>query len=282
MQYLGNQAVQAIGRTKQLIPFPYSTVGSIFGSIIRNGVSFTVLPNGGIRAVGTATGLTDFSLVRLPRSVSFNDGAKYTLSGGTSVISIIISYYDENNVMKYISSATNPTTFTWNGAWVLYSILYQIRVDKTIDTILYPMLNEGDTALPYQPYIQRYDMYLYNNLIKMPYVSGNTTTNGVTFTVDEQTGWITANGTATADSGFWVKGTSFFRDLPKGNYVITDDGTTKDETAVMRFGSNIYLTDNSRYTFEPNQYQSLYIRILAGATCNNLVFKPELFKLIGD
>jgi hypothetical protein len=278
MQYIGNQAVQAIGRTKQLIPFPYSD-----NQKSVNGLSLMSLSNGGIRMFGTATALTVFQVVSNQdiSAVNLKDGVQYALSGGTP-INLMLAHRDENNVMKYKPATNNPSIFTWNSAWTLHSIYYQIPANKTVDTVMYPMLNEGSTALPYQPYLQRYDMYLYNNLIKTPYVSRNTTYNGVTFTVDEETGWITANGTATAETGFWVKGTSFFRDLSKGTYVITDGGSAKNENAVMRFGSNIYLTDNMRYTFEPNQFQSIYIRILAGTTVNNLVFKPELLKLIGD
>lgn len=155
------------------------------------------------------------------------------------------------------------------------------------------MLNEGATALPYQPYLQRYDMYMYDNLIKLPYSNGTSKTiNGITFTVDEKTGWITANGTNNGKnwSRFYIKngtheklnGKYVYKGTPSGGATTTyrtilimkkQDGTTQ---SINEIGNGVTFTADNWVLNE------LTIVIYTNATANNLVFKPELLRLIGD
>lgn len=167
------------------------------------------------------------------------------------------------------------------------------------------MINYGTTALPYQPYLQRYNMYMYDNLIKLPYFNGNNYThNGITFTIDEQTGWIIANGTSTGQSDYWIKregykyvdGVSVYESnfvyLSKGKYVVKGSFGGTNNTYFLRFrpedrsSPNTYIDINTGYKeFEALRDEEWIMALIvkSGAgTVNNLVFKPELIKLIGD
>lgn len=150
----------------------------------------------------------------------------------------------------------------------------------------------GTKETSYQPYIQRYKPYIVENLIKQPYADGTSKTiNGITFTVDEQTGWVTANGTSTAIADFdlckhytlTIPAKSAIKGCPNGGssstyqiqiYRQKDAGETYHKN-FSSWGE----TDNEANTWGEFVAQFVRIRIRSGVTVNNLVFKPELIKL---
>lgn len=122
------------------------------------------------------------------------------------------------------------------------------------------------------------------NLIPYPYTDTTKTVNGVTFT-DNGDGTITANGTATADTGFMCQ--NFLNvSLPKGNY--TASGTPSD--GGRTYYTNFAFRHNSTAAYDSSDYGTglhfslpdgadkvyVFIRIKSGATLNNAVFKPQL------
>ena len=137
-------------KCNNLIPFPYRVTG---GSL--NGIDYSISENGEITFNGTAT--ADFS-VRLTNGFSLSAGT-YTLTGcpnggGTTTYYLQIGYM-LNGVYKYHIDRGNVATFTIDSAADSCNILVYIRNGQTVSNLVFkPMLNEGETALPYQKYFE--------------------------------------------------------------------------------------------------------------------------------
>ena len=125
------------------------------------------------------------------------------------------------------------------------------------------------------------------NLIPYPYyTSSPVTTNGITFTVSED-GIITANGTATANTYFYLAFNTAIS--PSKKYFLSGcpengSSSTYNLHCVARSGSKElgYLTDVGTgkicdfSNFNAFDNINLRILILSGTTADNLVFKPQL------
>ena len=128
-------------KSANLIPFPYS-----YNSQTINGVTFTVNDDGTITVNGTATAETWFTLHLSGGTAGYTINAgTYTLSGNTisGLVMILNSNYNWRN---------RPVTFTF---YAQKKLSLELKVEKGAvfeNGIVYPMLNEGDTALPYVPY----------------------------------------------------------------------------------------------------------------------------------
>lgn len=298
LQYLDGNPVQDIQRSKNLIPFPY-TLNPVIG-----GVAHTINTDGSITLKGTRTGNAylglygGYAAAKVPVTSLLEVGKTYSISGNSGLVRVIIFLYPETGGGRNVSNGSFTVLETDKYIGIF---LYIPTANATVDETIYPMLNEGTTALPYQPYLQRYDMYMYDNLIKLPYYDGlSKTHNGITFTVDEKTGWVTANGTSTGQSDFYIKATKSLYNsnvlyIPKGKYVaksgvVGGSNSTyflrfnpKDRTKQNYFDLDTVSTKIVDITYDDPDGWLCAIIIKTGAgTVNNLVFKPELIRLAGD
>lgn len=126
-------------KCNNLIPFPYNGNGAGYTTTVR-GVTFTVREDGGVLAKGTAEGNASFIL---SNTNPFIAGKTYSWSKR-----IYIDYRDASGVVQYPNG-----TVTWKDEYTLLNIYIQV-LNETIDEVIYPMLNEGSTALPYEPYFE--------------------------------------------------------------------------------------------------------------------------------
>lgn len=122
-----------------------------------------------------------------------------------------------------------------------------------------------------------------NNVLGAKNLLPNTATsqviNGITFTVNNNDGSVTANGTATADATLAINALT----LPKGTYVLNGcpsggAGTTYRMYALPSGMSPYYDNGNGvQFTVTDNTLV-YYVRIVivSGQTVSNLVFKPML------
>ena len=120
----------------------------------------------------------------------------------------------------------------------------------------------------------------YKNKNLMPYPYANTTKvqNGLTFT-DNGDGSITVNGTATADTLFFL-----LTYIYAGTYTLTGCPKGGSETTYCQvLGSSDYrdFGNGITRTYLADYKQNLFIKIYSGYTANNLVFKPYLIKKTG-
>ena len=185
-----------------LIPFPYAD-GGAGESVTILGVTYTVNADGSVKRTGTANGYSNFSF---SRDVNFKAGETYTASAG-----VIVSV-KSNGETKYLFN-----TFVWEEGYTLGNIYTQVA-NTTVDDIVYPMLNSGSTALPYEPYFEGLRSApvtevesVGKNLIPLPHTDGgageSVTILGVTYTVNAD-GSVKRTGTANGYSNF-----SFSRDV---------------------------------------------------------------------
>lgn len=150
------------------------------------------------------------------------------------------------------------------------------------------MLVEGDYSNTDMPAFQPYFTGLKNasfkgitstgkNLLRFPYSYDSQTINGITFTVNRD-GTITANGTATDTSIFYLNGATQERMVVGQSYTISDIRGDGYYTRVLYTENGVYKeASNSSFMFTVKpSYCSIEIRISAGTTLNNVVFKPML------
>ena len=132
----------------QVIPYPYRDTTKT-----SNGVTFTDMGNGGIKVTGTST---DKYMTFLINNNLFLPPGIYTknVSDEFGLVFQISRYI--NNKYDTIAVGPNNKTFdtsSWDYNKYEYHVLIQVaKPDLTFNTIFYPMINRGDTALPWEPY----------------------------------------------------------------------------------------------------------------------------------
>ena len=135
-------------------------------------------------------------------------------------------------------------------------------------------LELGSTATAYEPYQgQEFEVNLGKNLLENTHAKNTTTTNGMSFTVNDD-GTITLNGTATALT--WFVFHSAQLDLPDGTYTISLQGGTDTNIGVYndKFGSTLLGSSTTRTI--TNASGNVSIRVASGATASNLTIKPMI------
>lgn len=116
---------------KNLLPFPY-TDGGIGSVKTANGITFTVLNDGGIQIQGTATANAFFNLSNYRFSEEWIGYAPFTDG------KIVFTGEKDNVYMQYDSQNSITSIVILQG--------------RTVDTVYYPQVEKGTTATAYEPY----------------------------------------------------------------------------------------------------------------------------------
>ena len=120
-----------------------------------NGVTFTPNPDGSVSVSGTATNDTSY-----PFKEGLDDslfGQTVCLSGGSIQTQLVINEKKHSGewVRNVIVNAKIPAVVGVLSKQaddnILYGTIY-VPTGTTVNTTIYPMLNLGNTALPYEPY----------------------------------------------------------------------------------------------------------------------------------
>ena len=275
-------------KTTNLLPFPYLD-GASYTS---NGVTFTANSDGSVIVNGTPTDYIYYRFIS-----DFRGVGEFILSGIPSSANLSFTFTAYNSAGDSIGSVEGlrGQTIQFNTAdyeGYDHALLQIRRVRNNIainNVTVYPMLNRGDSALPYSPYFpglkNAYFQGLQStgrNLIPFPYYDDTKTINGVTFTVNDD-GSVTANGTATASASFALvlntagkclvlqQNTAYFLSgCPSGGSFSTFSLTIQEisfSQTVADYGNGVSFT--TQFT---NYY--LFITIFPGYTANNLRFYP--------
>lgn len=123
--FRGTKVTELVSEGANLIPFPYMGAKGVGYTSIQNGVTFTVLEDRGVQAIGTPTDNTYFDLCKI-------DFGEQTLMSGSTNNKIAI------------------TDCGYNGKNKTTSI--DLKKGITVNKIFYPIINRGSTAAPYKPY----------------------------------------------------------------------------------------------------------------------------------
>ena len=169
----------------------------------------------------------------------------------------------------YLGWKTAPSTFTLDVS-TTGAVYVNVAEGVTIDNVtIKPMLNRGDTALPYTPYVDVSGMEVARcgkNLIPYPYplFKDTVTTNGITATLQDD-GGILLNGTSTGYA-YINLAKKYLGTVGVGNW-INDNGLISNSTGVA--GVTV--------RYDPNGYV-IFIMVVGGTTCNNFVVYPQIEK----
>lgn len=131
----------------QVIPYPYLDTTKT-----SNGVTFTDMGNGGIKITGTIT--NKYTTFTLNNNLFLPPGI-YTKNVSEEFgLTFLISRYINNKYDIVVVRANDKTfdTSLWDYNKYEYRVLIQVTELGTFNTIFYPMINRGDTALPWEPY----------------------------------------------------------------------------------------------------------------------------------
>lgn len=282
---LPNAKVTRIGgmtrKCTNLIPYPYEN-----SSKTSKGITYTVNDDGSVHIKGTCTAQSDFL-------VQYN--TPFTLPAGTYVISgnndRIGALYASIEGIGIVYSTGNGTSFTLTKETPV-RIAISVYEGNTVDKTVYPMLNKGTTALPYEPYFEGLRSAPVSamdsagaNIIPFPYVGGaSKTSNGVTFTVNPD-GGIRIAGTNTHTTYVeYPLITTNSKVFDYDNITVSLYGSTSADIYVtvggggwsfgeVKAGTSTILT-NSRTT---NVFSYALVRVKAGATVSATVY-PMLNK----
>lgn len=206
---------------------------------------------------------------------------------------LAISVYDDISHNNWLSHQSVPslnnksatlTTSSDGKLWILFNRdFYNNYWQKNLNPFGYIQLELGSTATEYVPH----ELTSYKSIMKVSDVcqlgdkrkyNPTETKSGVTFT-NNGDGTITVNGTSTQLVEFFLGFIDFIKNhtylligCPSGGSTSTyilDTGA--------RIGNDVGNGTISKPGLPGNKYFSIYV--YANTTCNNLVFKPQLFDL---
>lgn len=157
-------AITAYGETPQGgttdAPVALTGVDSVFGcgrNLLPNkaitktvaGITYTVNPDKSVTAKGTAT---SWSNIVIDADFSLPAGT-YTLNSNIQTAGVNLVIGKDTTGKKNIAvSSTASQTFTLSDS-IKHCVAYiAVAPDSVVDTTVYPMLNLGSAALPYEPY----------------------------------------------------------------------------------------------------------------------------------
>lgn len=276
-------------KTTNLLPFPYLDGASL----TQNGVTFTANSDGSVTINGTPTDYVAYRFI-----ADFRGVGEFILSGIPSSANLSFTFTAYNSAGDSIGAVDGlkGQTIQFNTSdYEGYDhALLQIRRGLTgvaINNVtVYPMLNEGSTALPYMPYFSGLKNAYFQglrstgrNLIPFPYFDNTKTVSGVTFTVNDD-GSLTVNGTATSQVNFFfVSNTNPILTFPIGT-VLSLSGCPSGGSGTTFF-LNLLSTDHMEGITETGNGGTVtttkksyyfYFRVEEGVTLTNAVIRPML------
>ena len=262
-------------KTRNWIPFPYYANAPS----VHNGITYSIQDNGTVVLNGVST---ERSWRILSSELTLTAGKVYTLSGCPSggsttgatnpTYALYISEFKNGTWSREFQEAGNGVHFT-----ALENCVYTVSVnvwsaDVTCENLVFkPMLNEGDTALPYEPYFEGIRdtkvMALKSegaNLLPFPYYDPTITRAGITFTVNADRG-ITINGSndGTANSFIYLVWRKSFK---AGDYCLSIKDVNGLE-AILYDGTSYRKIKNTVVTLSQDVDEvNIYLQIIKGTT----------------
>lgn len=187
-------------------------------------------------------------------------------------------------------SGTSCTFSTYDNTVEAYALLEFCFSPGTYNTTISPMVNEGNTALPYEPYFEgvrntevKELKSIGVNLFRYPYHNTSKTSGGIKYT-DNGDGSVTIQGTSSANTSDFKLIYKKYK-LPTGTYTVSGNFSS-DAFLRMHFqndlGSAVYyieLTASGSKTFTISKeysYIDCYIRLKTNVTFFDTTIYPML------
>lgn len=236
--------------TQSGTPTPSNPV-EVNGVGVRTENLLTEIVQGGVRA--TDGNLSSSSNRVRTNYISVTGGTTYTVSCDTLLVAVICAYTNTvyDSTLSQLSAASQTVTIPQGANQIAISFMKTNGTDVTPSEAGQIMLNEGSTALPYEPYGY-----------KIPISSGGVTTNiylnDPLYKIGDTTDSVSSSGTATYNIGWIDLGTLDWEILASGNFhsttIITDMKliiNTKKGNAICTAFSEVDAQDvaNTPYSF---------------------------------
>lgn len=199
-------------------------------------------------------------LVKLRTTETLFSGCKWCVPGflekdqnaTTGVLTFMYQYPDGH--MMYVVDKFNTATSSHNIKQYTCDIFnYQAAISE--------LINEGP-----------------KNLLKN--VTGTTTSGGLTFTVDDDGSILVTGSAPSTNVDYTVNGSLF---LKAGTYVLTGcpaGGNNNSTYKIQIAGLGYDLGSGYEFTLTQDQTVNVYIRVWAGHTPSNLIFKPMICRKV--
>lgn len=144
--------------SSNLLPYPYlHFVNEGSDTVVDGGVTYRLQNFGVVISSGVGTGSsTVASKLYFTQSLQLPAGT-YTPSTGNSTLKMWCEVYYDNGTF----GGTHSGTFTLSSSARLHCYVRVLRDQAVSGEVVYPMLNKGDTAYPYQPYLPYWMNYQY-------------------------------------------------------------------------------------------------------------------------
>lgn len=119
-----------------------------------SGVTFTPNPDGSVSVSGTATSDSYYTFAHYMERALL--GQTVCLSGSSQLVTVVINERTSSatfvrNVLVDRGQGASGIVTKRKDSNVLYAVL-QVQSGDTVNEVVYPMLNLGSTAMPYEPY----------------------------------------------------------------------------------------------------------------------------------
>lgn len=248
--------------------------------------------------------VTRLSQAGCPLTVVYKKATPETVSVQNG-LPTIKTYRGGTTVSIYTNDFSNPDVgylYAGQDGGIAFNITYPLQESgsanvsyksKIYTTLGTPTVASGNGAfvtnsvgVPAKDYTVKGKTIVWNQLLDKSKYPATTTIEGVTFT-NNGDGTFTVNGNATNRAVFLLYSGSVFTMHGKGFIV----GDPKDRNAFINYdlydSNRTWLADNASYGGKGTIFTmkegavscNVYIAIEAGASANNLVFKPQLFDL---
>ena len=261
-----------------------------------NGVTFTMNSDKSISIKGTPTVNTDYYFVGT--SSQYEDfgltTGTYNLNGctgGSEQTYMLFTVMNRNGNIGYYNN-----TYAGGRSMIVetgdkFRIFIRVISGANVNTTIYPQINEGSTALPYEPYTNgaspnpQYPQDIHvvsgdnsinvcgKNLLPISTLATQTK-NGITFT-NNNNGSYTFNGTASAYTTFVLNNNLSFN----GNYTyVMRDIATSGFVMYLQNSSGQGIGQATTHTTIDNSIGIMVIGINNGVSLNNVTIKPYVYK----
>lgn len=220
---------EIVSTGRNLIPYPYKETTKT-----TNGITFTDNGDGSLTVNGTAEGgIASFTFSSASNSINFIAGKTYYFSCPHGVL----AYQEkQGGAVKYRTAFP----ITWGEGWIFVSLYMQLNEGEHENNLtLYPMLNFGTTAEPYEPYKQSVlslpeavETAEYNTL---DFQRGKNVSQGMTKVFDGTENWEGG-----ANSGIYKYYTSIPNNLPNGPCIANLSGIN----TITAVDGNYYIGGN--------------------------------------
>ena len=131
-------------------------INNVTEGTTNNGITFTLNPDRSITVNGTNTSSTSSAVLYTSGIVSVNmdiTPGTYIVSGSNGTALVEAKIIKASGEIKYYTGTTTGLVFTTEDGDILERTYILVRAGQTADNVtVYPMLNVGSTALPYEPY----------------------------------------------------------------------------------------------------------------------------------